>query len=88
MANQMVNFPSSMNSAEPGQSFTIGSMTWVINANGNGEVMETVQDNPSLNVLALITPSLAPVAPISAPHRARRSIDQDDLITSIDRDSV
>jgi hypothetical protein len=84
MANQMANFPSSMNSTEPGQSFMIGSMTWVINADGNKEIVETVQDNPTLNMLAPITSVLAPVALISAPRQARRSIDQDDLIASID----
>ena len=76
----MVNFLSSINFVKPDQSFTIGSMTWVINADGNGEIMETVQDNPAPNVLAL-----APTAPTSAPRRAWRSIDQDDLIASVDQ---
>ena len=63
----------------------IGSMTWVINADDNGEIMETMQDNPVLNIMAPITPALTPKAPISAPLQARRSIDQDDLIASVDR---
>ena len=85
MANQMVKFPRSMIFPEPGQSFTIGSITWFIKANGNGEIMEAMQDNPALNMSTLITPALAPEAPIPVPRRVRRSIDQDDLITSVDR---
>ena len=64
----MVNFLSSINFVKPDQSFTIGSMTWVINADGNAEIMGTMQDNPALNVLALITPALTPEASILAPH--------------------
>ena len=47
--------------------------------------MEAMQDNLAPNVLALITPVLAPEAPISVPRRVWRSIDQDDLIASVDR---
>ena len=47
--------------------------------------MEAMQDNPAPNVSTLITLALAPEAPISVPRRVRRSIDQDDLIASIDR---
>ena len=36
-------------------------------------------------MLAPITPALAPEAPILAPRRVRRSINQDDLIASVDR---
>ena len=50
MANQMVNFPSSMNSIKLGQLFMIGSMTWVINADGNREIVGTMDDNLALNV--------------------------------------
>ena len=42
MANQMVTFLSSMAFPEPGQIFTVGSMTWVIGPDGNREIMETV----------------------------------------------
>ena len=42
MANQMVTFPSSMALPELGQIFTVGSMTWVIGPDGNGEIMEVV----------------------------------------------
>ena len=42
MANQMVTFSSSMAFLDPGQIFMIGSMTWVIAPDGNGEIMEAV----------------------------------------------
>ena len=38
----MVTFPTSMALLEPGQIFTVESMTWVIGPDGNGEIMETV----------------------------------------------
>ena len=53
----------------------IGSITWIINIDGNREIMEAMQDNLAPNVLALITPALAPEAPILVPYRVRRSID-------------
>ena len=40
MANQMVTYSSSMALPEPGQIFTIGSMTWVVGPNGNERIME------------------------------------------------
>ena len=65
---------------EPGQIFTVGSMTWVIGPNVNGEIMEAVQDHPTP-----IAPTPA-TSPISPPRRwVRRSISNDDLIASIDR---
>ena len=81
MANQMVTFPSSMDFLEPCQIFTVGSMTWIIGLDGNGEIMEAVQDHPTP-----IAPTLATTSPIPMPHRwVRRSISNDDLITSIDQ---
>ena len=53
MASQMVHFPSSMILPEPGRTFTVGSMTWVIGANSIEEIMEAVQKH-----LALILPHL------------------------------
>ena len=64
MAYQMVTFPSSMAFLEPGQIFTVGSMTWVIGPDGNGEIMEAVQDHPAPIMLTLVMTSLVPV-----PHR-------------------
>ena len=79
MANQMVTFPSSMAFSSPGQIFTVGSMTWIIGPDGNGEIMEAVQDHPAPIVL-----TLAMTFPILTPHHwVRRSISNDDLIASI-----
>ena len=81
MASQMVHFPSSMILPKPGQTFTVGSMTWVIGANGVEEIMDVVQSHPALIVPTSSTTSLIP-APCCW---VRRSISNDDLITSIDR---
>ena len=81
MASQMVRFPSSMILPEPGQTFMVGSMTWVIGANSVEEIMEAMQNHP-----ASIVPTSTMTSPISAPRRwVRRSISNDDLIASIDR---
>ena len=81
MGNQMVTFPSSMAFPETGQSFTVGSMTWIIGPDDNGEVVEAVQDHPPP-----IAPTLAMASPMLTPHRwVRRFISNDDLIPSIDR---
>ena len=80
MANQMVTFPSSMAFPELGQIFTVGSMTWIIGLDGNGEIVEVVWDHPVLIALTLATASS-----ISTPcRRVRRCISNDDLIASID----
>jgi len=66
---------------KPGQTFTVGSMTWVIDADGVEEIMEAVQNHPTPIVPTSTTTSL-----ILAPHHwVRRSISNDDLIASIDR---
>jgi hypothetical protein len=81
MVSQMVRFPSSMILPEPRQTFTVRSMTWVIDANGVEEIVEAVQNHP-----APIMPTSSTTSLISAPHRwVRRSISNDDLSTSIDR---
>ena len=46
MVNQMVTFSSSMAFLGLGQIFTVGSMTWVISLDSNGEIVEVVQDHP------------------------------------------
>ena len=81
MVNQIVTFLSSMALPEPGQIFTVGFMTWIIGLKDNGEIVEVVQDHP-----APITPTPATASPIPAPHRwVTGSINNDDLIASIDR---
>jgi len=81
MANQMVTFSSSMAFPGSGQIFTVASMTWIIGPDSNGEIVEAVQDHPAPIALTLATTS-----PIPTPRRwVRRSISNDDLITSIDR---
>ena len=76
----MVIFPSFIAFPEPGQIFTVGSMTWVISPDGNGEIVEAVQDHP-----APITLTLAMASPIPTPRCwVRRSISNDDLIASFD----
>ena len=77
----MVRFSSSMAFPEPGQIFTVGSMTWIIGPDGNGEIMEAVQDHPTP-----IMPTSTMTSPIPMPHHwVRRSINNDDLIEAIDR---
>ena len=81
MANQMVTFLSSMALPELGQIFTVGSITWIIGPDGNGEIVEAVQDHP-----VPIAPTPAMASLISVSHRwVGRSIINDDLIASIDR---
>ena len=81
MDNQMVTFPSSMAFPEPGQIFTVGSMTWVIGPDGSGEIMEVVQDHP-----APIVPTSTMTSLIPMPRCwVRRSINNDDVIEAIDR---
>ena len=94
MANKMVRFPSSPFSPKPGQTFTVGSISWLINDNGDGEIIEPVQ-----NSTASITPVPAPADPISEPplrssssatrrslsRYPRKQIDNNDLIASIDQ---
>ena len=57
MASQMVRFPSSMILPELGQTFMVGSMTWVIGANGVEEIVEAVQNHPALIVPTSTTTS-------------------------------
>jgi len=55
-------------------------MTWVIGADDVEEIMEVVQNHPTP-----IMPTATTMSPIPAPRCwVWRSIDNDDLITSID----
>ena len=77
----MVRFTSSMILPELGRTFTVRSMTWVIGANDNEEIMEAVQNHPTL-----IVPTSTMTSLISVRHHwVRRSISNDNLIASIDR---
>ena len=90
----MVRFLSSLFSPKPDQTFTVGSISWLIKDNGDGEIVEPVQ-----NSTASITPAPAPADPISElpprssssatrrslPRYPRKQINNDDLIASIDQ---
>ena len=81
MANQMVTFLSSMAFPDLGLIFMVESMTWVISPDGNGEIVEAVQDHS-----VPIAPTPKTTSPIPKPHRWDwRSISNDDLIASIDQ---
>ena len=63
MASQMVRFLSSMILHEPGQTFMVRSMTWVIGTDIVKEIVEAVQ-----NHLVPIVPTSIMTSPISVPH--------------------
>ena len=94
MSNKMVRFAGSSSLPQPSQIFTVGSISWVINADRDGELIEPVQIDS-----APVTPTPATVDPISElplrwpssttrhllPCYPRRQINNDDLIASIDQ---
>ena len=43
MMNKMVYFAGSSSSPKPGQIFTVRSICWVINTDGDGEIIKPVQ---------------------------------------------
>ena len=93
ISNKMVRFAGSLSLPQPGQIFMVGSISWIINADGVRELIEPVQIDS-----ALITPTLATVDLISEPpprspssmthcslpRYQRRQTNNDDLIASID----
>ena len=93
MVNKMVRFSSSLFSPKPGQTFTVGSISWFINDNGDGEIVELAQ-NSTVSImprptLADLISKLPPRSSSSATRRSlprypRKQIDNDDLIASID----
>ena len=97
LLNKMVFSAGSSSLPQPGQIFMVGSITWVINADGVGELLESVQIRSAPTTLAPAT-----VDPISEPllgstpsatRRSlpcyqRRHVNNDDLIESIDRVSL
>ena len=94
MSNKMVRFAGSSSLPQPGQIFTVGSISWIINTDGVRELIEPVQIDS-----APITPTPATTNPISEPPPRSpssttchllpryqwRQINNDDLIASINQ---
>ena len=90
----MVRFAGSSSLPQSDQIFTVGSISWIINADRVGEFLEPAQIDS-----VPITPAPASADPISQspprspssatrrplPRYQRRQINNDDLIESIDR---
>ena len=84
----------SLSLPQPGQIFTVGSISWVINADGVGELLESEQigsapATPAPTTIDLIseaTPrSLLATTRRPLPCYQRRPINNNDLIKSIDQ---
>ena len=84
----------SLSLPQPSQIFTVGSISWVINAKGVGELLEPRQigSTPTTPTPATTDPILEPLprspSPTTRrplPRYQRRHINNDDLIESIDR---
>ena len=94
MSNKMVHFVGSSSFPQPGQIFMVGSISWIINVDGDGEIIEPVQidSTPTTPAPATADPISEPPPRSSSPtiHRPlprypRKRIDNDDLIASIDQ---
>ena len=94
LSNKMAFSAGSSSLPQPGQIFTVGSITWVINADGVGELLEPVQirSAPTTLAPAIADPiseplpgSTSSVTRRSLPRYQRRHVNNDDLIESIDR---
>ena len=94
MSNKMVHFVGSLSLPQPGHIFTVRSISWIINADRVGELLELVQIDsaPIIPAPTTIDPISKPLprSPSSTtrhplPHYQRRQINNDDLIESIDR---
>ena len=94
LSNKMAFSTGSSSLPQPGQIFTVGAISWIINADGVGELIEPVQINAAP---ITATPAIAdpiseppPRSPSSTtrrllPRYPRRQINNDDLIASIDQ---
>ena len=94
LSNKMTFSVGSSSLPQPGQIFMVGSISWVINTDGVGELLE-----PEQIISAPATPAPATADSISEaiprslsattrrplPRYQRRLINNDDLIESIDR---
>ena len=94
ISNKMIRSTGSLSLPQPDQIFMVRSISWIINADGVGELIEPVQID-----FASITPTPVTVDPISKlpprspssttrrslPRYQRRQINNDDLIASIDQ---
>jgi len=94
MTNKMVYFAGSSSSPKPSQIFIVGLISWVINADEDGEIIEPVQIDsaPATPTPAMVDPvSKLPLRSFSPPtHRplscySRKQVGNNDLITSIDQ---
>ena len=90
----MVRFAGSSSSPKPGQIFTVGMISWVINAAGDGEIIKPVQidSTPTTPTPATVDPISEPLPRSSSPttrrllpRYPRKQINNDDLIASIDQ---
>ena len=90
----MAFFAGSSSLPQPGQIFTVGSITWVISADGVGELLEPVQicsapttlSSTAADPILELLPGSTPLATRrSLPCYQRRHVNNDDLIESIDR---
>ena len=93
LSNKMAFSAGSLSLPQPGQIFTVGSISWVINANGVRELLELRQICSSPTTPAPATADLIsepiPRSPSAKtrrplPRYQRRLINNDDLIESID----
>jgi hypothetical protein len=93
MASQMVNFPASM-VLPAGLTFTIGTFTWTIGADGPAEAVEAVQAPPApIESTSTMADSISGPVSGSPPPNTRqplpcyqgRRLDNTDLVESIDR---
>ena len=92
MSNKMVHFVGSSSLPQPGQIFMVGSISWIINADGVGELIEPVQINAVPITPTPTTADLISEPPLRSssstirrplPCYPRRQINNDDLIASI-----
>ena len=94
MMNKMVHFAVSSSSAKPDQIFTVGSISWVINADEDREIIKPVQIDsaPTTPTPAMANPiselpprSSSPTTRRLLHHYSRKQVGNDDLIASIDQ---